>query len=42
MKLVFVAFWNSIHDTDAALAREPSRPGERRGGEKSSDEEADS
>ncbi len=28
LRLVFIPFWNSIHDTDAAEAREPSRPSE--------------
>jgi hypothetical protein len=29
MKLVFIAFWNSIHDVQAAEARESARPHER-------------
>ena len=35
IRLTFVAFWNTMHDVEAAEAREPSQPGKRAAGDRS-------
>jgi hypothetical protein len=38
VKLVFISFWNPVHDVDAAEAREPSQPRDRAQGPSLADE----